>query len=47
MIDALTTIAELLGAVAIVIGCALISIPLALIVGGVLAILASYLVADR
>jgi hypothetical protein len=45
MTDILTTVAEFLGAVAIVVGCALVSIPLAFIVAGVLTIAASYLVA--
>lgn len=44
MRDLLTTAVELIGAVLIVAGVALLNIPAALIVAGVLAIAASYLV---
>jgi multisubunit Na+/H+ antiporter MnhC subunit len=47
MSNLFSTIAELLGATAIVIGCAMFSIPLSLIVAGVLTILASYVVNNR
>lgn len=44
MRDLLTTAVELIGAVLIVAGVALLNIPAALIAAGVLAIVASYLV---
>ena len=47
MSDLLTTIVELIGAALIVAGVAMLSIPAALIAAGVLAISASFLVANR
>ena len=47
MRDLLTTIVELIGAALIVAGVSMLSIPAALIAAGVLAICASFLVANR
>lgn len=47
MRNALTTFAEIIGAAAIVVGVALVSVPFAFIVGGLLTIAGSYLVATR
>lgn len=47
MRNAVSTLAEFVGAAAIVCGIAMVSIPAALVVGGVLVIAASYLVATR
>jgi hypothetical protein len=47
MREALTTTTEVIGAAAICFGVALVSVPAAFIVGGVLAILGSYLAAQR
>ena len=47
MRDLLTTIVELIGAALIVAGVSILSIPAALIAAGVLAICASFLVANR
>jgi len=47
MSELLTTIIELVGAALIVTGVAMLSIPAALIAAGVLAICASFLVANR
>ena len=46
MRDKLTTAAEVLGAISITTGAALVAAPLGLIVGGVFAIVGSYLVAE-
>jgi hypothetical protein len=47
MRNAVTTFAEILGATAIVVGVAMVSVPVAFIVGGALLISGSYLVATR
>lgn len=47
MTDLVTTVAEIIGAVLIVVGVSLLSFPFALIVAGVLTILISYLVANQ
>jgi hypothetical protein len=47
MSDKITTLAEILGAVSIVAGCAMFSVPLSLIVAGVLTISATYMVSNR
>ena len=47
MRNALTTFAEILGAAAIVVGLAMVSIPAAFIVGGILMVAGSALAATR
>lgn len=47
MTDLLTTIAEIVGAVLVVAGVAMLNIPAAFITAGVLCVCASYLVATR
>jgi len=47
MRNAVTTFAEILGAAAIVVGVAMLSLPVAFIVAGVLVIAGSYLAATR